>query len=236
MFQGRRHPIAAMGCLPLLAWVKAAGWVGRHTPAMPSRPPPSPVLPPVLPGDLAVWVFIAAELLVFGVFFAAYGVTRSHHVALFNAQQAELNTLAGAVNTLLLLSGSYGVAQAVGAARREAYGVAARWLLAGLGTGIGFLVIKGGEYADKLAAGITLSTSPFYMFYLSLTFFHFLHVLAGVIVLALLFVQMRGQQGRQARGERPGATHLNTLESGAAYWHMVDLVWIVLFPLVYVLH
>jgi len=97
----------------------------------------------------------------------------------------------------------------------------------GMLCGAGFLVVKVFEYAEKFGAGISLSTNTFYMFYISLTFFHFMHVILGMVILAVIWTQAR-------RGAyRPG--ECNGLESGAAYWHMVDLLWIILFPLVYVM-
>ncbi len=191
------------------------------------QPVPPAVAERRLPGDLAVWVFILAELLVFGVFFLSYAFTRAHHVAEFNAEQLTLNRTAGAWNTVLLLTGSYCVYRAVGAARAGADFRSDRWLLGAIACGAGFVVVKLGEYAAKWSAGITLSTSTFYMFYLSLTFFHFMHVLLGLVVLGVLW--------QRARAGAYGPGNLNGLESGASYWHMVDLVWIVLFPLVYLL-
>ncbi|MCE1184433.1 cytochrome c oxidase subunit 3 family protein [Zoogloea sp.] len=183
------------------------------------------------PGDLAVWIFILAELLAFGVFFAAYAFTRARHVALFDAMQQTLDRHTGALNTLLLIGGSWCVARAVEAVERDRSPTGFRWLLGALACGAGFVLVKGSEYLAAFSAGINLSTNTFYMFYLSLTFFHFMHVLLGLVVLAILAWQTRaGVYG-------PTRSHgLNGLESGAAYWHMVDLVWIVLFPLVYVMH
>ncbi len=180
------------------------------------------------PGDLAVWIFIVAELLVFAVFFISYAVARGHDVALFNAMQRTLDRDAGAANTVLLVTSSWCVARAVLATERNRARAASHWLLGGLACGGGFLVIKAFEYAAKFGAGVSLSTNNFYMFYLSLTFFHFMHVILGMVVLAVLW------QGVRTRRYRPGA--LSGLESGAAYWHMVDLVWLVLFPLIYVMH
>lgn len=179
------------------------------------------------PGDLAVWFFICAELLAFGVFFAAYAFTRMRHVELFDTMQLTLDRQAGALNTVLLITSSWCVARAVHAVEHSRTVAATHWLLGALACGAGFLIVKGAEYADKFADGISLSTNTFYMFYLSLTFFHFMHVILGMVVLAVLAVQTR--RGDYGRG------NMNGLESGAAYWHMVDLVWIVLFPLVYVL-
>lgn len=194
--------------------------------ARPETPPHAgPAAAP--PGDLAIWFFILAELLAFGVFFSAYAFARARNVELFNAMQQHLDRTSGAINTALLITGSWCVARAVEAVGRSRSATGARWLAAGIACGVGFLVVKGAEYADKFAAGINLSSNTFYMFYLSLTFFHFMHVILGLVILAALWWKTR--QGAY------GPADMNGIETGAAYWHMVDLVWIVLFPLVYVM-
>lgn len=189
---------------------------------------PAPATGPRLAGDLAIWFFILAELLAFGVFFAAYAFTRANNIELFNAEQAALDRNAGALNTILLLTASYFVVRAVQAAELRASRAAANWLLGAILTGLGFIVVKLGEYAAAFAHDISLSSSPFHMFYLSLTFFHFMHVILGLVILVAMWNGAR--QGRYGPGD------MNGLETGAAYWHMVDLVWLILFPLVYVIH
>jgi nitric oxide reductase NorE protein len=180
-----------------------------------------------LPGDLAIWFFILAELLVFAVFFLAYAFARARNVALFNESQLTLDLNAGALNTVLLITGSWFVVLAVQATKRDATQAATGWLAAAMACGFGFLIVKIVEYSAKFGAGINLSTNTFYMFYISLTFFHMMHVILGMIILGVLLVKTR--QGAY------GSREHHTLESGAAYWHMVDLVWIVLFPLIYVM-
>ncbi len=180
-----------------------------------------------LPGDLAIWFFILAEMLAFAVFFSAYAFARAKNVEMFNLYQQTLDRNAGALNTVLLVTGSWFVVLAVQAAHRDDQRAISRNILLGFLCGGGFLVVKVFEYAAKFGAGISLSTNTFYMFYISLTFFHFMHVLLGMVILAILWFQSR--QGVY------GSHHANGLESGAAYWHMVDLLWIVLFPLVYVM-
>ena len=83
------------------------------------------------------------------------------------------------------------------------------------------------EFITKHNEGITLSTNKFYMFYLSLTFFHFMHVILGMVILGVILVM--------ARRGKYSATEYTGIETGASYWHMVDLVWIILFPLVYLI-
>ena len=195
--------------------------------------PPPPAAAPLdsperhLPGDLAIWFFILAEMLAFAVFFASYAFARAHNVELFNTYQQTLDRNSGALNTLLLITGSWFVVLAVRAAHRDDQAAISRHLALGFLCGGGFLVVKVMEYAAKFGAGISLSTNTFYMFYISLTFFHFMHVILGMVILGVLWVQSR-------RGVY-GAHDAHGLESGAAYWHMVDLLWIILFPLVYVM-
>lgn len=179
------------------------------------------------PGDLAIWIFILAELLVFAVLFAAYAVTRMNNVELFNEFQLHLDRRAALANTLTLLTSSYFVVRAVTSISKDDQRACIRWLLAAVLMGVLFLVIKGAEFAHHFGMGITLSTNTFYMFYLSLTVFHFMHVILGLVILAAVAYKTR--QGAYSSGNYTG------VETGASYWHMVDLVWLILFPLVYVM-
>jgi nitric oxide reductase NorE protein len=149
------------------------------------------------------------------------------HVELFNAHQASLDRNSALANTLALITASYFVVRAVAAVRADHGQACARWLWGAVALGGLFLLIKGAEYAHHLAAGINLSTNTFYMFYLSLTFFHFMHVILGMVILAA--VALKAQRGGYSAADHVG------VESGASYWHMVDLVWLILFPLVYVM-
>ena len=188
------------------------------------------VLPPTEPrlrGDLGVWLVILLELLTFAILFVAFAFARTRELELFDASQATLNLQAGAFNTVLLITGSWCVACAVRAVGRGAPAAGARWLLAALACGAGFMAVKLAEFAQKLDAGVDMATNTFYMFYFFLTGFHFLHVAVGMLAIAYLWFKTR-------RGAY-GSDNLHALETGAAFWHMVDLLWIVLFPLVYVM-
>ena len=180
-----------------------------------------------LPGDFAIWIFIYAELLVFGIFFISYAITRSNHVELFNHSQLLLDRTAGMINTVVLITSSWFVVNAVHAVRKGLSSIATRWLAAAIGMGGLFLGIKIFEFYTKSVEGITLSTNTFYMFYLSLTFFHFMHVILGMVILGVVW--------NNARKGLYGPDNPTGVETAASYWHMVDLVWIILFPLVYLL-
>ena len=130
-----------------------------------------------------MWFFILAELLVFGVFFLAYAFARTHNVELFNASQLELDRLSGAINTVLLITGSYFVVRAVDQIRHNHARACAHWLIAAMACGGAFLVLKLIEFSAKFEAGINMSTNTFFMFYLGLGFFHFMHVILGMVIL-----------------------------------------------------
>mgnify|MGYP001324466182 CR=1 FL=1 len=179
------------------------------------------------PGDLAIWLFIFAELLAFGVFFLSYAFARANNVELFNQSQLHLNRESGAINALVLITSSYFVVRAVAAIKEGHERLCANWLGVAIALGFVFIVIKVFEFHAKFSAGISLSTNTFYMFYLSLTLFHFMHVILGMIILAAVMIKARS-------GGYSPENHTG-VETGASYWHMVDLVWIILFPLVYVI-
>ncbi|MEO6352818.1 MAG: cytochrome c oxidase subunit 3 family protein [Burkholderiaceae bacterium] len=181
-----------------------------------------------LPGDLAMWFFIFAELLVFGIFFLAFAFARTNDVDLFNASQMQLDRSSGLINTVLLISSSYFVVRAVECIRHDQGKRSARWLMAAMAFGGIFVVLKLLELVAKYEAGITMSTNTFFMFYLFLAFFHFMHVILGMVILGA--IALKAWQGGYSAADHAG------VETGAAYWHMVDLVWIILFPLIYIMH
>lgn len=189
--------------------------------------PPAPGRTLRLQGDLAMWFVIGIEMLTFGLLFIAYAVARQRELVLFRQGQATLDLHMGAFNTVLLLTGSWCAARAVHAVRADRVRPAARWAWAAAACGAAFVGIKSIEYAGKFAAGFGLSTDTFFMFYFLLTGFHWLHVAAATLILAgIAWLLPR----------RPwGARDAHAPETAAAFWHMVDLLWVVLFPLVYVL-
>ena len=180
-----------------------------------------------LPGDFAMWCFILVELTVFGMLFVGLAFARASDPAGFAAGARTIHAGAGLVNTLVLLTGSYLVANGVAWIRRGDASRCARWLLAGAGTGVVYAVIKFSEYVQLAGDRYTLRSGTFYFFYFFTTFFHLMHVVLGMII--LIAVAKRCRQGLYSAADYRG------VESGASYWHMVDLVWLVLFPLVYVL-
>ncbi len=179
------------------------------------------------PGDFAIWIFIFAEMLAFGVLFVAYAFARAQNVALFNESQLTLNPVSGAINTVVLMTSSYFVVCGVSAIKQGLHKQCAHWLVGAFLLGGVFVSIKLLEFTATFAAGISMSTNTFYMFYLSLTFFHFMHVMMGMVILACIVVKAR-------RGGY-SAQNYTGVETGASFWHMVDFLWIMLFPLIYLI-
>lgn len=184
---------------------------------------------PHLPGDLAMWCFILAELLAFLLLLGSMAFARGHWNEMFSTGIATLHPEAGLVNTLILLTGSYFAATSV---KRVATGdqraLSRGFVLAAL-CGLAYVVIKITEYGILFGDGYNLRTDTFYFFYFFTTFFHMAHVLIGMAI--LLVVAQRSRAGHYANQEKVRMAG----ESAASYWHMVDLVWLVLFPLLYVL-
>ncbi len=170
---------------------------------------------------IAVWWFLASEIMVFGGLIASYIVFRlgsstwaeaSHHLSMTFA----------AVNTLVLLTSSYTVVRAfVAAERGDATGLRINLGLTVLG-GLLFLGLKAVEYTTEIRAGFTPGTGIFWSFYYTMTGLHALHVLGGVVVNAVVLVAAAAS-----------LKHPHRVELAGLYWHFVDVVWIFLFPLLY---
>lgn len=172
-----------------------------------------------LPGELILWILIVSEIAVFAAGLSVMAILGLRDPAGFAAAQAMLDGRMAALNTVILVTSGLFAARAerdaaAGNARRARMGLA----VAAAG-GIAFLAIKGMEYARDIGAGIGIDTHPFFTFYYLLTGFHAAHVIAGVAVLALVSFRA-GRDGVQA---------------AAMFWHMVDLVWVLILPPVYLL-
>jgi cytochrome c oxidase subunit 3 len=186
---------------------------------------------------LTMWVFLASETLLFAGLFALYASYRTAYAADFAAAAAHNEELIGSLNTFVLISSSFCVAFALHLVR---LGRRAGALVALGGTillGLAFLGLKSLEYADHIAEGIVpgaayaFAALPshgarlFYTLYYVMTGLHALHVVAGLAIMAWLAVRVRG-------GGIDRERHV-PLELGALYWHLVDIVWIFLWPLLY---
>jgi len=190
--------------------------------------------------QFAMWVFLATEVLFFGVLFTLYAAYRNAYPDAFARAAGHTDLLLGSVNTYVLLTASFLVALAVGAIRGDRARLASALLAAAAVLGLAFLALKGLEYSHHFADGIypgryyafdELSghgATVFFTLYYAMTGLHFLHVSGGVVVLAWLAL-------RSIRGAYDRTWH-TPLELGGMYWHFVDVVWLFLWPAFYLLH
>jgi nitric oxide reductase NorE protein len=170
-----------------------------------------------LPGDPMMWVLVFSELVAFGLFLGAFIVARAVSPAVFASGQAALDLTLAGCNTIVLVTSGWAAAKGAASARAGEGRRARLWLLLAMALGGAFVTIKLVEYAREIGGGIGLETSVFFTLYFLLTGFHLLHVCLGIIVLAVVC-------------RRADPLHV---ETGTVFWHMVDLVWIVMFPIVY---
>jgi cytochrome c oxidase subunit 3 len=188
---------------------------------------------------LGMWIFLGSESLLFAGLFALYAAYRFAYPAEFHAASAHANLLIGTVNTYVLLTSSLTVALAIHATRRGNRRRTVALLAATIALGATFDVLKFVEYAGHLREG--LAPGAYYAFgelpahgvvlyvtlYYLLTGMHALHVTGGICVLVWLLVRAR-------RGDFTPTSYV-ALELGGLYWHLVDLVWIFLWPLLYLI-
>ncbi|CAM2006460.1 cytochrome c oxidase subunit 3 family protein [Acanthopleuribacter pedis] len=178
---------------------------------------------------LGMWIFLATEVLFFGGLFAAYFILKYKWPEVFAAGSAYLDVKLGATNTVVLLASSLTMALAVDAAQRKNKGKLTLMLGATFLGACGFLVIKGMEWYPKLTSGKLPGSDVFFSVYYMTTGLHLIHVLIGMYYIALMFFR-----SRTGRYTDEGASHAG-VEVGGLYWHLVDVIWIFLFPLLYLL-
>lgn len=160
-----------------------------------------------LPGVEGVWAFVFADLTMFGIMFAAFMVDRREQPDLFETSRQALSINFGGLNTLILLTSSMLVALAVEMLKSGRSRSAPLCFSLALACGLAFMASKAFEYKEKFDAGITMLSNDFFMYYFVLTGIHLVHVLAGNVVLAVLWLK--------SRAARSGVLGLRLYESGA---------------------
>jgi nitric oxide reductase NorE protein len=178
-----------------------------------------------LPGDAAMWVMVLGDFVFFGAYFIIFMVHRAMAPELFLQSQQHLNLTIGVVNTLVLLISSWFIVRSVATARSGDYQGAVRLTYLGGACGVLFIAIKAYEWSAEIAAGHTMPANEFFLFYYMLTGVHLFHVGLGLLILGIVVRELRNPRKRR----------VSMVESGATYWHMVDLLWIVIFGLLYVM-
>lgn len=186
---------------------------------------------------LGMWMFLATEILFFGVLFASYTISRVLHPQGFAVASRHTDVLLGSIETAVLLTSSCLIMLGVRAIKLNQRSWGFSLLLTTAALGVTFLVLHGfeyyREYTEQLVPGINFdqqgvyarAVELFFCLYYFITGFHSLHVLVGVIIIGVLAVRVR----RGAFGPR----RYTTLELAGLYWHLVDIVWIFVYPMIY---
>jgi nitric oxide reductase NorE protein len=179
-----------------------------------------------VPGEIGVWAFIGGDMMAFGLMFAVFMSARMDEPELFEQSRKTLHLFFGATNTLLLLVGSLLVVRGIRALRtgsgRAPLLFALCWLC-----GLSFVVNKFVEYSMVIGDGHAIGDNLFYGYYFILTSVHLLHLALGMVGMSVMW--------KISRRQERSAKDMRNVEAFGAYWHLVDLLWVVLFPLIYLM-
>jgi cytochrome c oxidase subunit III len=202
--------------------------------------------------SFGMWLFLLTEIMFFGGMFAAYLIYRNWYYPAFVAGSHQLSIFLGTFNTAVLICSSFTMAMGVHAAEMKWRKPLVGWLLATIVLGTVFLGVKAVEYHEKwekqhvpglnfnaenfihptdsepaLAPDMAAKTQVYFSLYFAMTGMHALHMIIGISILLVLVVRAWG--GAYTQG------HMTTIENFGLYWHFVDIVWIFLFPLLYLI-
>ena len=176
---------------------------------------------------LGIWTFLASEIMLFGGLISAYVILRSGSAHMVMPPRSMMGIPLATFNTFALITSSVTMVLALAAIQEGNIERFKRWILCTIGGGLIFLCVKAYEYQHKWHEGITLSSNLFGSFYYTLTGLHVLHVTGGLILMAYIYVA-------GSRGHFTPDSH-DRVECAGLYWHFVDLVWVILFPILYLL-
>jgi cytochrome c oxidase subunit III len=179
-------------------------------------------------GKLGIWMFLASEIMLFGGLISAYIILRSGSPDMIIPSKEMMGVPLATLNTFVLICSSVTMVLALASIQENDIPGFARNLGITIGCGFIFLLIKTYEYNHKWHEGITISSNLFGSFYYTLTGLHMVHVTGGIILnLYILACGLKGEYGPDNSGR---------VEYAGLYWHFVDLVWVLLFPILYLIH
>jgi nitric oxide reductase NorE protein len=178
------------------------------------------------PGGILIWILIMVELITFGIALIVLAAGSREHPGLYHESRMQLNATYGAINTLFLLTSGYFMAVSVHETKLKNFQKSAKNMLWAMMGGWAFIALKSVEYYEKIEHGLTIGHNTFFTFYWLLTAFHVIHVLIG---LGILFFMHRNMKKADANPD------ILDVEAGASFWHMCDLIWLLLFPVLYLL-
>lgn len=178
------------------------------------------------PGGILLWIVIFLELITFGMALIAMVMYSKDEPEVFHNSKLLLNTTFGAVNTVFLLTSGFFMAISVQKLKEKNIKKTSFYLKLTMLGGVLFLLLKTVEYYTKINAGLTIGYNTFFSFYWMLTLFHVIHVVVGLVILVVNYVVLQ---------KKKTDINIEDFEASAAFWHMCDLIWLLLFPVIYLI-
>lgn len=178
------------------------------------------------PGGILMWIIIYLELITFSIALLAMVYYNSQEPAEFHDSRLLLNSTYGMLNTIFLLTSGFFMIVSVNELKAKKKQKARKYLMFTMLLGVLFLILKSVEYYDKIEAGLGMGYNTFFSFYWMLTLFHVIHVIVGLVILASVYYGI---------GKENASTSIEDVEASAAFWHMCDLIWLLLFPIIYLI-
>ena len=178
------------------------------------------------PGGILMWIVIFLELFTFGIALVAMILYSKDEPEVFHTSRLLLNSTFGAINTLFLITSGFLMAKSVAFFKEKNTAKTLLYLKLTMLGGVLFLLLKSVEYYGKIDAGLTMGYNTFFSFYWMLTLFHVIHVVVGLVILISIYFGIKKENN---------STKLEDVEASAAFWHMCDLIWLLLFPVIYLI-
>ena len=178
------------------------------------------------PGGILLWIIIFLELITFGIALIVMAVYAQAEPMIFHDSRLQLDVTIGMLNTVFLLTSGFFMANTVQELKRNNKSKGHTYLVATILFGLFFLVLKAIEYSSKIDAGLFMGTNMFFTFYWLLTVFHVIHVIVGLVILSTILYGLKKEDS---------PTKMEDIEASAAFWHMCDLIWLLLFPVIYLI-
>lgn len=178
------------------------------------------------PGGILLWILILVELITFSAALIALAVYSRENPEVYHQSRLMLNSTFGATNTIFLLTSGFFMATTIHLLKQMKIDKAQLFLKLTMLGGLLFLTLKSIEYYQKIAHGLTLGYNTFFSFYWLLTGFHVIHVIVGLIILTFIYFNIKKKREE---------IDILDAEAGAAFWHMCDLIWLLLFPTLYLI-
>ena len=175
------------------------------------------------PGGILLWIIIFLELITFGALLIAMAYYSTQEPEIFHTSRLQLNSTIGTINTIFLIVSGFFMAASVHYLKLNELKKSSLYLKLTMLGGVLFLILKSFEYAHKIEMGLTIGHNTFYTFYWLLTLFHVIHVIVGLVILVSVYFGLKKEKL---------TTEVEDVEARAAFWHMCDLIWLLLFTII----